>query len=126
MIQRYEMDSLVARYVVQLHVLVHAQGHDEADATVGSRIAGLVCVHVAPLEVSYGSIASIVYGYDWQLRLRRPDEHLRVVLGAAGEEMTSVVPLDAFDQVAVALPYLQCLLGSLNAPEIYFRLTGGC
>ena len=126
MIQRYEMDSLVARYIIQLHVLVHAQRHDEADATVGGGIAGLVRVHVAPLEVSYGSIPSIVYGYDWQLRLRRPDEHLGVVLGAAGKEMTSVVPLDAFDQVTVTLPYLQRLLRSFDAPQIYFRLTGSC
>lgn len=37
-----------------------------------------------------------------------------------------MVPLDALDQVDMTLPYLERLLRCLNAPKVYFRLTGSC
>ena len=62
--QRYEMLSSVARYIVQLDVLVRAQGHDEADPTIGSCIACQVCIHVAPLEVPYRRVPRVIDAYD--------------------------------------------------------------
>jgi len=47
----------VARDIIELHILVHAQCYDEANATVGRRAARLTRIHVAPLEVPDGGIA---------------------------------------------------------------------
>ena len=60
-----EMNGLVARYIIQLYVLIHAQRHNEADTTVRSRIARLICIHIAPLEVPDGGIPRVIDGHDW-------------------------------------------------------------
>lgn len=51
MIKGQQVLGLIARNVVQLHVLIHSECHYEAHTTVNCLVALQVNIDIAPLEV---------------------------------------------------------------------------
>lgn len=123
-VQSQQVLRLVARNIIQLHILIHAEGDDEANATVNCLVGLRVHVDVAPFEISDGGVSRVIDAYNRQFGFGRPNQHLGIILSTARQQVALMIPLDVFDDVLVTSPYLQRRVRLLNAPEVDLRLAG--
>ena len=107
-------------YVEHLNSLILANCDDKSNAC-----STVILILVAPFKVSNSTFV-LIYWENVRALLWRPDKNLRVVLGRTCQQMSLLIPFDAFNAGLVRLPNSNRLFWGIYRPEIYFRWTSSC